>query len=107
MINVMQTILQTILKNVEVKLPDNCAYLHITGNNTIEGTEYFVYPETGDVPLVADMSSEILSRPFPVEKFSLIYSGAQKNIGPAGVVLIIAKKDFVDGRDKKLPVMMN
>ena len=91
----------------EVKLPENCAYLHITGNNTIEGTEYFVYPETGDVPLVADMSSEILSRPFPVEKFSLIYSGAQKNIGPAGVVLIIAKKDFVAGRDKKLPVMMN
>ena len=91
----------------EVKLPENCAYLHITGNNTIEGTEYFVYPETGDVPLVADMSSEILSRSFPVEKFSLIYAGAQKNIGPAGVVLIIAKKGFVAGRDKKLPVMMN
>ena len=90
-----------------VKLPENCAYLHITGNNTIEGTEYFAYPETGDVPLIADMSSEILSRPFPVEKFSLIYSGAQKNIGPAGVVLIIAKKDYVAGRDKKLPVMMN
>ena len=91
----------------EVELPENCAYLHITGNNTIEGTEYFAYPETGDVPLIADMSSEILSRPFPVEKFSLIYSGAQKNIGPAGVVLIIAKKDYVAGRDKKLPVMMN
>ena len=59
------------------------------------------------MPLIADMSSEILSRPFPVEKFSLIYSGAQKNIGPAGVVLIIAKKDYVAGRDKKLPVMMN
>ena len=71
----------------EVKLPENCAYLHITGNNTIEGTEYFAYPETGDVPLIAD--------------------GAQKNIGPAGVVLIIAKKDYVAGRDKKLPVMMN
>ena len=91
----------------EVKLPENCAYLHITGNNTIEGTEYFAYPETGDVPLIADMSSEILSRPFPVEKFSLIYSGAQKNIGPAGVVLIIAKKDYVKKKKKKLPVMMN
>lgn len=91
----------------EVALPDNCAYLHITGNNTIEGTEYFTYPETGDVPLIADMSSEILSRPFPVEKFSLIYSGAQKNIGPAGTVLVIARKDFVAGRDKNLPVMMN
>ena len=91
----------------EVALPDNCAYLHITGNNTIEGTEYFTYPETGDVPLIADMSSDILSRPFPVEKFSLIYSGAQKNIGPAGTVLVIARKDFVAGRDKNLPVMMN
>ncbi|MBQ9698696.1 MAG: 3-phosphoserine/phosphohydroxythreonine transaminase [Acidaminococcaceae bacterium] len=91
----------------EVALPENCAYLHITGNNTIEGTEYFAYPETGDVPLIADMSSEILSRPFPVEKFSLIYSGVQKNIGPAGAVLVIARKDFVAGRDKKLPVMMN
>jgi len=91
----------------EVKLPDHCAYLHITGNNTIEGTEYFTYPETGSVPLIADMSSEILSRPFPVEKFSLIYAGAQKNIGPAGTVLVLAKKDFVAGRDKKLPVMMN
>ena len=91
----------------EVALPKNCAYLHITGNNTIEGTEYFAYPETGNVPLIADMSSEILSRPFPVEKFSLIYSGVQKNIGPAGAVLVIARKDFVAGRDKKLPVMMN
>lgn len=91
----------------EVVLPENCAYLHITGNNTIEGTEYFAYPETNGVPLIADMSSEILSRPFPVEKFSLIYSGVQKNIGPAGAVLVIARKDFVAGRDKKLPVMMN
>ena len=91
----------------EIALPENCAYLHITGNNTIEGTEYFAYPETGSVPLIADMSSEILSRPFPVEKFSLIYSGAQKNIGPAGVVLVIARKDFVAGRSKKLPVMLN
>ncbi len=91
----------------EIRLPEQCAYLHITGNNTIEGTEYFDYPETGDIPLIADMSSEILSRPFPVEKFSLIYSGAQKNIGPAGTVLVLAKKDFVAGRDKKLPVMLN
>ena len=91
----------------EVVLPENCTYLHITGNNTIEGTEYFVYPETNGVPLIADMSSEILSRPFPVEKFSLIYSGVQKNIGPAGAVLVIARRDYVAGRDKKLPVMMN
>lgn len=91
----------------EIKLPEHCAYLHITGNNTIEGTEYFIYPETGNVPLIADMSSDILSRPFPVEKFSLIYSGVQKNIGPAGAVLVLARKEFVEGRDEDLPVMMN
>ena len=91
----------------EIRLPERCAYLHITGNNTIEGTEYSVYPETGSVPLIADMSSDILSRPFPVEKFSLIYAGVQKNIGPAGAVLVIAKKDFLEGRSGKIPVMMN
>lgn len=90
------------------KLPDNCAYLHLTGNNTIEGTEYLEYPDTGKVPLIVDMSSDILSRPVKnPDKFSLIYNGAQKNIGPAGVVVVLAKKDFVAGRDKNLPIMMN
>ncbi len=89
-------------------LPDNCAYLHLTGNNTIEGTEYFAYPDTGDVPLIVDMSSDILSRPIAnLDKFSLIYNGAQKNIGPAGVVVVLAKKSFIAGRDKNLPIMMN
>jgi phosphoserine aminotransferase len=91
----------------EIKLPEQCAYLHITGNNTIEGTEYFQYPETGSVPLIADMSSDILSRPFDVQKFSLIYAGVQKNIGPAGTVVVIAKKDFLQGRPKNLPTMLN
>lgn len=91
----------------EIELPDNAAYLHITGNNTIEGTEYQEYPDTGDIPLIADLSSDILSKPIPVEKFSLIYNGAQKNIGPAGVVVVMAKKDFLKGRDKNLPIMMN
>ena len=76
----------------EIRLPENCAYLHITANNTIEGTEYSVYPETGAVPLIADMSSDILSKPIPAEKFSLIYAGVQKNIGPAGAVAVIARK---------------
>lgn len=66
----------------ELVLPDNCAYLHLTGNCTAEGLEYFEYPDTGDVPLIVDMSSDILSRPIPLDKFSLIYNGAQKNIGP-------------------------
>jgi len=91
----------------EVKIPANVAYLHITGNNTIEGTEYQEYPDTGEIPLIADLSSDILSKPIPTEKFSLIYAGAQKNIGPGGVVVVIARKDFIKGRNKNLPTMLN
>lgn len=91
----------------EIRLPENCAYLHITANNTIEGTEYSVYPETGAVPLIADMSSDILSKPIPAEKFSLIYAGVQKNIGPAGAVAVIARKKFIEGRSKALHSMLN
>ena len=91
----------------EINLPENCAYLHITGNNTIEGTEYTRYPETGTVPLIADMSSDILSRPFDVQKFALIYAGVQKNIGPAGTVVVIAKKDFLKDRPESIPTMLN
>lgn len=91
----------------ELKLPENCAYLHLTGNCTAEGLEYFDYPDTGDVPLIVDMSSDILSRPIPLDKFSLIYNGAQKNIGPAGVTVVMAKKEFLKGRDPQLPTMMN
>lgn len=91
----------------ELKLPENCAYLHLTGNCTAEGLEYFDYPDTGDVPLIVDMSSDILSRPIPLDKFSLIYNGAQKNIGPAGVTVVMAKKEFLKGRDSQLPTMMN
>ena len=91
----------------ELKLPENCAYLHLTGNCTAEGLEYFDYPDTGDVPLIVDMSSDILSRPIPLDKFSLIYNGAQKNNGPAGVTVVMAKKEFLKGRDPQLPTMMN
>jgi len=91
----------------ELKLPANAAYLHITGNNTIEGTEYTEYPDTGEIPLIADLSSDILSKPIPTEKFSFIYAGAQKNIGPGGVVVVIARKNFIRGRNKNLPTMLN
>lgn len=94
-------------KMEEIVLPANAAYLHITGNNTIEGTEYSVYPDTGDIPLIADLSSDILSKPIPTEKFSLIFAGAQKNIGPGGVVVVIARKSFLKGRSKDLPTMLN
>ncbi len=91
----------------ELELPENCAYLHLTGNCTAEGLEYFEYPDTGDVPLIVDMSSDILSRPIDLDKFSLIYNGAQKNIGPAGVTVVMAKRDFLKGRDPQLPTIMN
>ena len=75
---------------------DPCAdYVYITTNNTIFGTRYACLPETGDVPLVADMSSNILSESYDVTRFGVIYAGAQKNIGPAGVTLVIVRKDLL------------
>ena len=77
------------------KLNPNSAYVHYTPNETIGGVEIFWTPETGDVPLVADMSSTILSRPMDVSKYGLIYAGAQKNIGPAGVTVVIVRDDLI------------
>lgn len=77
------------------KLNRDAAYLHYTPNETIGGVEFHWVPETGDVPLVADMSSTILSRPIDVSKFGLIYAGAQKNIGPAGVTVVIVREDLI------------
>ncbi len=77
------------------KLDPNAAYVHYTPNETIGGVEIFWTPETGEIPLVADMSSTILSRPIDVSKFGLIYAGAQKNIGPAGVTLVIVREDLI------------
>jgi phosphoserine aminotransferase len=79
------------------KLDPNAAYVHYTPNETIGGVEYSFIPETGNVPLVADMSSNILSRPSDVSKFGLIYAGAQKNIGPAGLVIVIIREDLLGG----------
>jgi phosphoserine aminotransferase len=73
----------------------SASYVHITTNNTIEGTKYSVFPDTGTVPLVADMSSNILSEVMDVTKFGLIYAGAQKNIGPAGVTVVIIREDLL------------
>jgi phosphoserine aminotransferase len=83
-------------KQSELKLSPNAPYVHITSNNTIFGTQYFDFPTTGNVPLVADMSSDILWRPIDVSKFGLIYAGAQKNIGPSGVTVVILRKGLLD-----------
>jgi phosphoserine aminotransferase len=82
------------------------AYLHYTPNETIGGVEYFWTPQA-DVPLVADMSSTILSRPIEVSDFGVIYAGAQKNIGPAGLTLVIVRRELLGKADEKCPAMLN
>jgi phosphoserine aminotransferase len=79
----------------ELKLNPEAAYVHYTPNETIRGVEFDYIPDTGDVPLVADMSSNILSRPVDVSRFGMIYAGAQKNIGPAGLTVIIIREDLL------------
>jgi phosphoserine aminotransferase len=79
----------------ELKLDPQAAYVHITTNETIEGVEWKREPEVGDVPLIADASSDILSHVIPVEKYALIYAGAQKNMGPSGVTLVIIRDDLL------------
>jgi len=85
----------------------NAAYLHYTPNETIGGLEFDFVPDSGKVPLVADMSSTMLSRPVDVSKFGLIYAGAQKNIGPSGLVVVIIRKDLLGKAHAKTPIMMN
>ncbi|WP_404369482.1 3-phosphoserine/phosphohydroxythreonine transaminase [Marinobacter sp.] len=88
--------------------PDpHAAYLHYTPNETIGGLEFDFVPDSGDVPLVADMSSTILSRPLDVSRFGLIYAGAQKNIGPSGLVVVIVRRDLLGKARKETPTMMD
>ncbi len=92
----------------DVKVDAGNAYLHITSNETIHGVQFNAdgtrpFPHTGSVPLVADMSSDILWRPFDITKFGLVYAGAQKNIGPSGVVLVVASKDLIEKGRKDIP----
>ena len=89
------------------KLDPNAAYVHYTPNETIGGVEIFWTPQTGDVPLVADMSSNILSRPIDVSKFGLIYAGAQKNIGPAGLTIVIVRDDLLGKTVAGTPTMFD
>jgi len=91
----------------ELTLTPGAAYVHMTSNNTIEGTEYKALPDVGDVPLVNDTSSDMFSRPIDVAKHALIYSGAQKNMGPAGVTVVIVRDDMLARSQKSLPTMLN
>lgn len=91
----------------DLLLGDDAAYVHYTPNETIEGVEFPYVPETGDKPLVADMSSTILSRPIDISRFGLIYAGAQKNVGPAGLTLVIVREDLIGQPMEGTPTMFD
>lgn len=90
-----------------VDLGENAAYLHITSNNTIYGTQWNEFPKVDGVPLIADMSSDILSKQVNVSDFGMIYAGAQKNLGPSGVTVVIIRKDLLERGNDDLPTMLN
>jgi phosphoserine aminotransferase len=89
----------------ELKLTPGAAYVHLTSNETIAGAQWKTFPQT-QAPLVADMSSDFMSRPFDVRQFGLIYAGAQKNLGPAGVCVVIVRKDLAARASEKVPTML-
>jgi phosphoserine aminotransferase len=90
----------------EIKLSADPSYVYMCTNNTIEGTQWRSMPESGNAPLVADMSSDIASRPIDVKKFGLIFAGAQKNLGPSGVTVVIVRRDLAERADKNIPTLL-
>jgi phosphoserine aminotransferase len=91
----------------EIVLTPGAAYVHMTSNNTIYGTEWKALPDVGDIPLVSDTSSDMFSRPIDVDRHALIYAGAQKNMGPAGVTVVIMREDLLARSPASLPVMLS
>jgi phosphoserine aminotransferase len=91
----------------ECRFTPGAAYVHVTSNNTIEGTQWQRLPEVGDVPVVSDASSDIFSGPIDVSQYGLIYAGAQKNLGPSGVTLVIVREDLLARSSKSLHTMLN
>ncbi len=89
----------------DIKVSPEATYFHITTNNTIRGTQFHSFPETGNVPLIADMSSDINCRRIDVSKFALIYAGAQKNMGPSGVTIVIIREDLLEKSPDNIPTM--
>ena len=94
-------------KHGEYEIDPNAAYVHFTSNETIQGIQFPAEPEVGDVPLVCDASSDFLSRPIDVKRYGLIYAGAQKNVGPAGVTIVIIRQDMLEQVPDDLPTMLN
>jgi len=92
------------IKNLQFNEED--AYVHLTSNNTIFGTQWKDFPDTGNVPLIADMSSDIMSKSIDVSKFGLIYAGAQKNLGPSGVTVVIIRKDLLEKANQEIPTIL-
>lgn len=92
--------------NKEFDVPSNATYLHLTSNNTVEGTQWHSFPNT-TVPVIADMSSDIFSRQLNFNQFALIYAGAQKNMGAAGVNLVVVRKDILGKIERKIPAIMD
>jgi phosphoserine aminotransferase len=90
----------------EIHLSDKPAYVHLTSNETIQGVQYHGFPDLGAAPLVADMSSDILSRPIDAGRFSLIYAGAQKNLGPSGVTVVLLRESWLEGANPGVPTML-
>lgn len=90
----------------ETKVNADATYVHFTSNNTVEGTQWHEFPDTGGIPLCADMSSDLMWRPFDVSRFGLIYAGAQKNLGPSGLVVVIIRQDFLDMASEDLPAIL-
>ncbi len=90
----------------EMRFSPDASYVHMCTNNTIEGTQWTSLPETGGTPLVADMSSDIASRAIDVNKYGVIFAGAQKNLGPSGVTIVIIRKDLAERADKNLPTLL-
>jgi phosphoserine aminotransferase len=90
----------------EITLAPDASYVYMASNNTIEGTQWWDFPQTGEVPLVADMSSDIASRRVDVSRFGLIFAGAQKNLGPSGVTVVIVRRDLAERADKNLPTLL-
>jgi phosphoserine aminotransferase len=91
----------------DLNLTPDAVYVHLTSNNTIAGTQFHTFPDVGDKPLMADMSSDIMSKRIDVNKFGIIYAGAQKNLGPSGITVVIIRKDLTDRINENVPTLLN